>query len=621
MYITTFYSFKGGVGRTMALVNAAATLASAGRRVLVVDFDIEAPGLDTFDVLKPRKEVPGIIDFVTQYLVSNRAPDVSEFIGKCSPVGEQNGNLWIMPSGRNDTYAANFNQIDWGDLYERRDGFLLFEDLKAQWKEVLKPDYVLIDSRTGHTDTGGICTRQLPDAVVVLFFPNEQNLRGLVDVVGDIRSEAKGPRKKNIQLHFVMSNVPDLDDEDQILKYKINEFQDKLGFKQEPMTVHRYDSLSLLNQVVFSIDRPKSRLAKEYREIVREISVRNWNDRDGVLRYIQRSKRRRKQWKQMDDDSILKRERMLDRIEKAHPNDGEILFRLATLKESHHPESASSLINRALDAGYDKPEAYLKRSKIREEANDSRGVCEDIWHVLNSEHVHPTMVREAVFRLMRFENNSQEAVVKSPAVISLDHDDILWMAETLNRSTTDLLLATVLLERILNKNELSEDECNSIRFNLGMSYMGLGRCAEAAKMFRSEEENIEDLNINNAFNFAMAKWGETGTVQPKIFQHVLKHDRSDPSEDASPNYIQCLAIANWAVGDNNAALDCAKRAHQAILESPYLTEFSCWSYLEVKIESFDEDLEDIRKLIEKTGSILPKFMTLKEQQRINLDIV
>ena len=148
-------------------------------------------------------------------------------------------------------------------------------------------------------------------------------MRGLVDVVGDIREETAGPRKKNIQLHIVMSNVPDLDDEDQILENKIYEFQDKLGFRREPMTVHRYDSLSFLKKVVFSIDRPKSRLAKEYREIVREISMRNWNDRNGVLRYIQRSRRRRRRWKQMDDDSILRWEQMLNKIEKAHPNDGE----------------------------------------------------------------------------------------------------------------------------------------------------------------------------------------------------------------------------------------------------------------------------------------------------------
>ena len=95
--------------------------------------------------------------------------------------------------------------------------------------------------------------------MVVFFFPNEQNLRGLTEVVRDIRSEADEPRKKRIELHFVMSNVPDLDDEDRILESKIEAFQDQLDFLWEPMVVHRYDSLSLLNQVVFVKDRPRSR--------------------------------------------------------------------------------------------------------------------------------------------------------------------------------------------------------------------------------------------------------------------------------------------------------------------------------------------------------------------------
>ena len=170
MYITTFYSFKGGVGRTMALVNTAVTLALRGRRVLVVDFDVEAPGLDTFDVLRPQEEVPGIIDFVAEYVKSGKAPDVAGYIGDCPDIGEEGGTLWIMPSGRSDTYTATLGQIDWVELYERRDGYVLFEDLRKQWSQAVQPDYVLIDSRTGHTDSSGICTRQLPDSVVILFF-------------------------------------------------------------------------------------------------------------------------------------------------------------------------------------------------------------------------------------------------------------------------------------------------------------------------------------------------------------------------------------------------------------------------------------------------------------------
>lgn len=222
MYVSTFYSFKGGVGRTMALVNAAAELAQRGRRVLAVDFDLEAPGLDTFEILRPPPDVPGIIDFVSEYLTTGQAPEIERFVSKSAVVD----NLWVVPSGNQQRYAASLGQIDWQDLYERHDGYLLFEDVKEQWRNVIQPDYVLIDSRTGHTDTCGICTRQLPDAVTLLFFPNEQNLRGL----------------------------------------------------------------SLLNQAVFTRDRPKSRLAKEYRGVVDQVVHGNIEDKDGALHYTTSSR-------------------------------------------------------------------------------------------------------------------------------------------------------------------------------------------------------------------------------------------------------------------------------------------------------------------------------------------
>ena len=47
-YIFTFYSFKGGVGRSMALMNTAYRLAGWGRHVLIIDMDLEAPGVSNF---------------------------------------------------------------------------------------------------------------------------------------------------------------------------------------------------------------------------------------------------------------------------------------------------------------------------------------------------------------------------------------------------------------------------------------------------------------------------------------------------------------------------------------------------------------------------------------------
>ena len=52
--IVTFYSYKGGTGRTMALANVAWILASQGKRVLAVDWDLESPGLHQYYPPVPR---------------------------------------------------------------------------------------------------------------------------------------------------------------------------------------------------------------------------------------------------------------------------------------------------------------------------------------------------------------------------------------------------------------------------------------------------------------------------------------------------------------------------------------------------------------------------------------
>jgi hypothetical protein len=312
VYTITFYSFKGGVGRTLALVNVAAQLARMGRKVLVVDFDLEAPGLETFDRFRPpeyhpdkvervvgrtmsvvtrEKYVPtqpGMVEYVTEYMRTKCAPDVGSYVYAAGPVGKKGGELWVMPAGRRDAqYQSALSRIDWLALYREHDGFLLFEDTKAQWEQAFKPDYVLIDSRTGHTDVEGICTRQLPDAVAMFFFPNEQNLVGVQQVCRRIRGEASSGLMKQIRLHFVMSNVPDLDDEEGILRRCLEKFDWELDFGGRPdVVIHRCESAMLFDQAIFVLDRPKSRLAREYRRLVWNLIAHNPADRDGALFFL-----------------------------------------------------------------------------------------------------------------------------------------------------------------------------------------------------------------------------------------------------------------------------------------------------------------------------------------------
>src|SRR5258708_5542744 len=65
--VVTFYSYKGGTGRTMAVANVAWILASNGCKVLTIDWDLEAPGLHRY--FQPFLEdpelasTPGMMDY------------------------------------------------------------------------------------------------------------------------------------------------------------------------------------------------------------------------------------------------------------------------------------------------------------------------------------------------------------------------------------------------------------------------------------------------------------------------------------------------------------------------------------------------------------------------------
>ena len=608
MYVTTFYSFKGGVGRSMALANVAVDLVRRGRRVLAVDFDLEAPGLDTFDVLRPSEEVPGIIEFVQDYLDSDQAPDARNFVRKLPAIDNSDGELWIMPSGAQHTrYGAQFNEIDWAGLYEKRDGYLLFEDLKAQWEQTIKPDYVLIDSRTGHTDTGGICTRQLPNAVTIFFFPNEQNLRGLRTVVGDIRAESGTPHKKEIDLHFVMSNVPDLDDEDRILREKIDAFREQLGFEGAPLIVHRYDSLSLLNQVVFTKDRPRSRLAREYGRLAREIVGRNLDDRDGALDYVRRSGERwRRRGRSVESPDAMNRK--LDRIERTHADDGDVLFALGSFFDNDRQhERAVVLFNRAIEAGCEEPEAYLRRAQDCV-ATDLTGATEDALHVLENDDLPPPLVREAS-RLVsedRFDD-----VAHSVAVSTLDTDGRVWLAEVLAGSPKEMKISMGILEPMVADENLSVKQRAAAASTLALRYLGLGDCAGAVRLLVGNGRDVDGMGIQDAFNYGMAIWGDTGEVDPGPFARVVEVNETDSEPDGA-NYSQCMAVAQWAVGAKEKALEYVGRARNAVREQSREELFSCWRYRDVAAKMFASDMDEIEALIRGEGGLRPRFVSLTD---------
>ncbi|MEO3975026.1 FxSxx-COOH system tetratricopeptide repeat protein [Streptomyces sp. CAU 1734] len=217
--IITFYSYKGGTGRTMALANTAWILASAGKRILVVDWDLDAPGLDRF--LHPFLDrdklatTPGVLDLVSRFnqslLEQLRLAEVqypATWGGERTAVDDawvaerarfnhcvipvvwefpQNGRLDFLPAGtKNKGYLSAFSQFDWKPFMEGPRATQFIEAVKREF--VQNYDYVLIDSRTGLSDISDICTVNLPHTLVTCFTPSSQSIDGAAAVAERIEA-------------------------------------------------------------------------------------------------------------------------------------------------------------------------------------------------------------------------------------------------------------------------------------------------------------------------------------------------------------------------------------------------------------------------------------------------
>jgi MinD-like ATPase involved in chromosome partitioning or flagellar assembly len=226
LYIVTFYSFRGGVGRTTALMNVAWELARRGRKVLLVDFDLESPDLTTFPGFARPEPQAGLVEYVTAYREKGLAPDITEYLYPLEPVGPKQGRLWVMPAGRYKGFGYNdkkyweaMEEIDWQSLYNQQEGYLFFEDTCLQW-EALGVDYVLIDTHAGRTTSLGITTRQLADAVVMVF-NSHRDSGELEEVSYRIYEAAEQTGRDPIEQLFVISGVVG-DEEGPVRAYEVS---------------------------------------------------------------------------------------------------------------------------------------------------------------------------------------------------------------------------------------------------------------------------------------------------------------------------------------------------------------------------------------------------------------
>lgn len=135
--------------------------------------------------LDDKKSSYGLLELIQAY-VDGLEPDWHDFLMEVAISGSPQ-SLFLMQAGSLDsTYVQRMQMLDWNLLYEEHRLGSFVEELRESWKDNF--DFVLIDSRTGITDTGSICTVQLPDILMLILTANSQSLDGSLDTLERIQA-------------------------------------------------------------------------------------------------------------------------------------------------------------------------------------------------------------------------------------------------------------------------------------------------------------------------------------------------------------------------------------------------------------------------------------------------
>ncbi len=252
--IVTFYSYKGGMGRTTAMTSYALDLAiNHNKKVCVIDCDFEAPGYLNFfnlaanDTLKSGTK-NGVIEFLTDYSFKKKINIEDYYIEleKIDGTTDKLKNLFIVPAGNlSDTtlvdetnyYSTHRDQYLEGlarvNLSNEKNIINGFEALFSQLKERIKPDVILIDSRTGFNDVFGVTALILSDLIVGFFGSSDQTKPGLRFLL-DRFYELKYTLKNNTELLLINSILPPDEKESELFHAAfVNEVGQYLQFIQE----------------------------------------------------------------------------------------------------------------------------------------------------------------------------------------------------------------------------------------------------------------------------------------------------------------------------------------------------------------------------------------------------
>ncbi|MFD6324798.1 KGGVGR-motif variant AAA ATPase [Streptomyces sp. NPDC058442] len=214
---TALYGFKGGVGRTTATAVLARRLADEGNIVLVIDLDLESPGVGPLLLAGGSLCPHGVVDHLVESALGNA--DGLKIVARSGYEPLNQGELWIAPArgagidGVPNGYVDKLNRV-YADAEGARFADRLAATVRACEEAVergdsgRRPDVVLLDSRAGIHDVAGVTISHLCDFALLFGADNAQTWAGYGDLFEAWAASGQATRIRR-KLRMVASMVPD----------------------------------------------------------------------------------------------------------------------------------------------------------------------------------------------------------------------------------------------------------------------------------------------------------------------------------------------------------------------------------------------------------------------------
>ncbi len=221
--IVTFASYKGGFGRSTALAATAVGLAASGLRVLVVDLDLEAPGVLT--LLPPSgltDDSSGAVVGLVDVLLDKEALADAVYPAAVDP------GIEVLPAGTVDaSYLEKLSRLDYEALVDPSggEGGPLHRILRV----VRDRDYdiILLDARAGLHDLTGAAINGTPHLVVLFGRDTEESWAGIELILRQIGERRVTSLQGQQDLVLAFGKAPGGADTDQTFTDAVRRFRER----------------------------------------------------------------------------------------------------------------------------------------------------------------------------------------------------------------------------------------------------------------------------------------------------------------------------------------------------------------------------------------------------------